>query len=90
MSSHPDQNFASYIIQGLTHGFRVGFRYGESTLKQSKGNMAIDNPQVVSDYIAEELAANRLIELTPGAAESLGIHCGPIGIIPKKNKPGKW
>jgi hypothetical protein len=90
MSDHPDQNFASYISQGLSNGFRIGFRYGESTLKQSKVNMAIDNPQVVSDYIAEELAANRLIELTPEEADNFGIHCSPISIIPKKNKPGQW
>ena len=52
--------------------------------------MSIDNPQVVSDYIAEELTTNRLIEFSVEEAESLGIHCSPIGIIPKKNKPGKW
>ena len=51
--------------------------------------MTIDNPQVISDYIAEELAADRLIELTPEVAESLGIHWSPIGIIPKKDKPEK-
>ena len=52
--------------------------------------MAVSNPQVISDYIAEELAADRLIELIIEEAKNLGIHCSPIGIIPKKNKPGKW
>ena len=90
LSNHPDQSFAGYIIQGLKLGFRIGYRYEESTLKQSKRNMTVDNPQVVSDYIAEELAADRLVKLSLEEAESLGIHCSPIGIIPKKNKPCKW
>ena len=90
MNSHPDQNFVSYITQGFSYGFQVGFRYKESTLKQSKSNIAVDNPQVVSDYIAEELASDRLTELIPEVAKSIGIHCSPIGIILKKNKPGKW
>ena len=90
LNNHPDQKFANYITQGLTHGFRIGYRYKESTLKQNKGNMSIDNPQVVSDYIAEDLTANRLIEFSVEEAESLGIHCSLIGIIPKKNKPRKW
>ena len=90
LNNHPDQEFASYITQGLKHGFRIGYRYKESTLKQNKGNMSIDNLQVVSDYVVEELTANRLIEFSVEEAESLGIHCSPKGIIPKKNKPGKW
>ena len=90
LTNHPEQNIARYITQGLMWGFRIGYRYEESTLKQNKSNMAIDNPQVVSYYIAEEQAANRLVKLSLEKAESLGIHCSPIGIIPKKNKPGKW
>ena len=25
-----------------------------------------------------------------GQAEALGVHCSPIGIIPKKDKAGRW
>ena len=52
--------------------------------------MAVSDPKVVSDYIGEEVAAGRLVELAPDEATSLKVHCSPIGIIPKKNKPGKW
>ena len=44
----------------------------------------------MSDYIKEELGAGRLVELTEDEAACLDVHCNPIGIIPKKNKPGKW
>lgn len=42
---------------------------------------------MVTDYLVEELAENRLVELSAEEADSLGIL---IGISPKKNKPGKW
>ena len=47
---------------------------------------------MVSDYIVEELSAGRLVDLELSSEEAtrLNIHCSPIGIIPKKNKPGKW
>lgn len=43
--------------------------------------MSIKNPEVVSDYIAEELSAGRLIKLSADEAASLNIHCSPIGIV---------
>lgn len=38
----------------------------------------------------EELQAGRLVELTETEAKALDVHCSPIGIIPKKNKSGRW
>ena len=79
----------SYVLQGWNQGFHIGFQHSSSSLRQSASNMPI-NPEVVSRYIAEELSAGRLIKLSADEATSLNIHCSPIGIIPKKNKPGKW
>ena len=53
-------------------------------------NLKIADPQIVSDYIQTELVAQRLVELTLQEATALNIHCSPIGMIPKKNKPGTW
>ena len=51
----------------------------------------MDRPQVVTLYIQEELQANRLLLVGPlTMAQTLGIHCSPFVVIPKKNKPGKW
>ena len=47
--------------------------------------MPIKDPEVVSDYIAEEQSVGRLVELSSDEAISLKIHCSPIGIIPKKD-----
>ena len=58
--------------------------------KQAGDNMKIAEPQVVLDFIGEELQAGRLVELTEAEAAALNVHCSPIGIIPKKNKPRRW
>ena len=90
LAGHPDRQFVSYVLQGWNQGFRIGFQHSSSSLRQAASNMPINNPEVVSGYIAEELSAGRLIKLSADEATSLNIHCSPIGIIPKKNKPGKW
>ena len=59
-------------------------------MHKTNSNMPIEDPRVVTEYIRGEMAANRLVELSIEEAASLEIHCSPIGIIPKKNKPGKW
>ena len=64
LAGHPDQRFAEFILKGLSSGFRIGFQHQSSRLRQAGSNMRITEPQVVSDYIAEELRANRLVELT--------------------------
>ena len=85
LAGHPDRQFVRYILQGPG----LGFQHSSSKLQQAGSNMSIKHPKVVSDYIAEELAAGRLVELSAETA-GLKIHCSLIGIIPKKNKLGRW
>lgn len=79
-----------YILKGLEKGFRIGFRYQQAQLKQCSSSMVIKDRSVVSEYLHTELRLNCLIKLPSKEAGELGIHCSPIGIIPKKGKPGKW
>ena len=87
LRSHPDQRFAAFLRRGLSEGFRIGFNSG-SSLRSAKGNMAsvLTNPETVSKYIDEEVAAGRLV---PVLAPS-GVQISPIGIIPKSSQPGKF
>ena len=52
--------------------------------------MVRKNHSTVSEYLDSELHLNRLVKLSEEEAESVGIHYSPIGLIPKRNKPGKW
>ena len=90
LSTHPDQQFAQHILKGLEEGFRIGFQHQKAQLQQCRSNMANKNQSIVSEYLDTELRRNRLVKLSKSEAEAMGIHCSPIGVIPKKNKPGKW
>jgi len=48
------------------------------------------HPDVISDYIAAELALERITEVGQGeAAKELGVHTSPFGVVPKRQNPGK-
>ena len=49
LAGHPDQQFARFILKGLSSGFRIGFQHQSSRLHQAGVNMRITEPQVVSD-----------------------------------------
>lgn len=52
--------------------------------------MVGSNHTVVAEYLGAELKANQRVKLPKSEVEAMEIHCTPIGVIPKKNKPGKW
>ena len=56
---HPDK--ATYIIQGLHHGFHLGFNHNIS-LKSAAGNMAsaLANPQVIDNCLHTEVQLGRV------------------------------
>jgi len=75
LSTHPDQEFAQLISNGIERGFKLGFQ--GTHLKSKGGNMLStrSHPDVVSDYIAAELALGRIAEAGPGeAAKEFGVH----------------
>ena len=54
LSGHPDQAFVKYLLDGICHGFRIGYNDDPSRMRRSaKRNMlsAKQNPQVVSDHL---------------------------------------
>lgn len=42
------------------------------------------------NVLTHELRRNWLVKLSKSEAEAIGVHCSPIGMIPKKNKHSKW
>ena len=81
------------IQRSITEGFRIGYDASTAQLKQQATNMlsASAHREVVSHYITEELQATRLVCVgSEEVARSMGIHCSPLGVISKKNRPNKW
>ena len=87
---HPDKEFSQYLLNGFTYGFRIGFNYKSHTYRAGKRNMAsaVENPQVVEEYLAKERELGRVIgPLTPGSRQ---LQINHFGVIPKSSQPGKW
>ena len=93
LSRHPDTAFAHYIINGLRHGFRIGFNHS-SLLRSAATNMesARQHPEIISDYLAKEQSLGRM--LGPFTEEMLpnlpSLHINRFGVIPKGHNTGKW
>ena len=87
LSDHPDRAFVSYIVTGLREGFRIGFNRAHPT-SSAASNFPTTHKDVVHDYLSKKVALDRMFPLYPPLSQQ--IHVSPLGIIPKKNKPGKW
>ena len=91
LRSHPDTEFAGYILEGIQHGFRIGYDYTAHTCTSATSNLpsAKDHPEIITEYIATEVAKGRI--LGPFPTHSIpDVQVSRIGVIPKKSKPGKW
>lgn len=90
LEQHPNQEFVSYVMDGITNGFRVGFD-PLSKLKSAKSNnrSATINGSVIDEYLANEVYLGRVagpFEKPP--IEEL--HISSFGVLPKRNQPNKW
>ena len=87
--SHPDQEFADFIVSGIRDGFRIGFSYSKRTGPGTSKNMrsAGDHPEPIDEYIEGEINTGRIIKLRN---ELTGVHVSRLGVIPKPHQPGKW
>ena len=85
LKDHPDQSLVNYIIDGLTHGFDIGFR-GEFTETYPKNNQsAVKNKTGVTEAIRKELKRGH----TAGPFSRPPFdkfHCSPIGASIKKDQ----
>ena len=92
LQSHPDQQFANFIIRGLSNGFRIGFAANQLMgLGSASRNhpSTTQCPGAISRYISEERAAGRMVGPLPESTAAY-VHCSPIGLVPKGRDTGKW
>ena len=71
----------------------MGYKCDLSNLRQARQNLSSvrQHPEAVRGYLDKEREAGRVITVgRVEQAESLGVHCSPFGVIPKKGKSGRW
>ncbi len=90
LNYHPDQQYASYILNGIIQGFRIGFNYNEAPLCSASSNhpCATEHPEVIIKALTTEINAHRLFgpydpKLFPY------VHTSSLGAVPKKHSE-KW
>ena len=78
-------------MSGISHRFRIGFNQLPNMLKSVKKNLAcaLQHPQVVEEYLSEEVAQHRVAGPFHMSAVPK-IHISRLGVIPKNHKPDKW
>ena len=76
-----------YVLEGLEHGFRVGFAHG-STLHAAPSNMqsARLHPAAISSYLSKEVDGRRMSgPFLPGQIP--GLHINRMGVVLKGQHP---
>ena len=96
LKQHPDEVYRRYVLDGIQHGFRIGFRYGSHSCLSAKVNMrsAMENPEVVDQYLAKEVRLRRVLgpvaaSMLPTASVSSFLRAWVRG-YPKPHQPGKY
>ena len=91
LGSHPDQDFARFILQGLGEGFHIGYSSSSILSRHSVRNhpSSSANRIVISDYISQEVATGRMVGPLVSPLQQ-SVHCSPIGLVPKGRNTGKW
>ena len=72
LQSHPDKTFCHYLLDGIKHGFHIGYDYANYTRQAASRNIAsaLENPSVVDEYLAKEKELGRIIgSITPGSMQ---------------------
>ncbi len=85
LAAHPDQQFRRYVVDGVRSGFRVGCTKEPSrSSKRPLKNMpsALDRPEVIDDYLAEECSLGRVVgPLDPSVVPQVYSNC--FGSFPR-------
>ena len=90
LAGHPDRQLVAYVLNGLQHGVCLGFQPARR-LKPAKKNKpsAFQNPKVIDDYLATEVARGRVTGPFPSPPLP-NLQVSSFGVIPQKGQPGKW
>ena len=91
LRDHPDPVFRHYILNGIWHGFRIGFnREVLCTPASSNMRSALENVSVVQEYLDKEVTLGRIVGPVSPEMVPASTQLSPFGVFPKSNQPGKW
>jgi len=80
---HPDQDFASYILQGIEYGYHIGTDPPES-LEPAAKNMtsAMKHPTIIDECLEKEVDSKNILGPFPSTSAP-AVHINLFGVTPK-------
>ena len=91
LALHPNQELVHFFLEGIAHGFRIGFNGSAKSLRSARRNLqgATSHPEVVSKYLKDELTLNRVYG-PYSRCQFTTVQISRFGVIPKHHQPNKW
>ena len=86
LASHLSPAWVTYLLEGLTQGFKIGYRGNHSA--HTAPNLQSALAQVIQDYLAAECQAGQTAGPFPTPPLPAFV-INPLGAVPKK-RSGKW
>ena len=59
LAYHPDQAWCSKLLQGIECGVNIGFEGERKSMVSDNWKLALDHPEVITEYLANEVAAGQ-------------------------------
>ena len=89
LESHPDGEFAAFLVEGIRRGFRIGYDYNKQVGTGGVRNMhsARVHPEPIDRYVQEEMGLGRILRLPDGAMGRQEVHVSRFGVIPSLISP---
>ena len=84
LSNHPDQVWCSKPLNGIEHGMNIGFDDERTSIISDNCKSALDNPEVITEYLANVVAAGHKAGpfTQPPFLDFVGL---PMDIVTKKH-----
>ena len=85
LRNHPDQSLVSYLLEGSTNGFDIGYTGERFPVCTMNSLSASNKPGPVSEAISKEPSQDHIAG--PFASPPFpNLHCSPLGCVPKKDR----
>ena len=84
LARHPDRLFVDNLLDGMLHGFRIGYNGPRDSLISPNLRSALDNPTIVHEYLSKECERGH----TAGPFSNppcMPFRSAGIGVVPKKS-----
>ena len=87
---HPNQPLVQFVLDGIPHGFKLGFFHSQPLKPAKRNNPSADqHASVIDEYLANEVSRGRVAG--PFNSPPLpNLQVSSFGVIPKRGQPGKW